>query len=205
LRFYADRVTAESTTPSPTALRALAHPVRMRMLGMLRLEGPATASGLAVRLGLNSGATSYHLRQLAEHGFVVDDPDRGNGRERWWRAAHYTTHVPNEDDGDETTRDAHNAFLQAAAVTYNRQIQQAVEEQSTLDAEWRRASDFSDWSLRLTPDEAHSLIRELHAVMDRYRWWRHDDEQGAPAGAEQFRLLMQAFPRPGAGELEGDQ
>jgi DNA-binding transcriptional ArsR family regulator len=196
-------VTAESTTPSPTALRALAHPVRLRMLGMLRLEGPATASGLAVRLGLNSGATSYHLRQLAEHGFVVDDPDRGNGRERWWRAAHYTTHVPNE-DADEATRDAQSAFLQAAAVTYNRQIQQAVEEQSTLDSQWRSASDFSDWSLRLTPDEAHSLIRDLHAVMDRYRWWRHDDEQDAPGGAEQFRVLLQAFPRPGAGTPQDD-
>jgi DNA-binding transcriptional ArsR family regulator len=205
LRFYGGSVTAESTTPSPTALRALAHPVRLRMLGLLRLEGPATASGLALRLGLNSGATSYHLRQLAEHGFVVDDLDRGNGRERWWRAAHYTTYVPTEDGGDDAARDAQNAFLQAAAVTYNRQIQQAVEDQSTLDARWRRTSDFSDWSLRLTPDEAQSLIRELHAVMDRYRWWRHDDDQGAPAGAGQFRVLLQAFPRTGVVEHEDDR
>ena len=183
-------------TPSPTALRALAHPVRLRILGLLRTEGPATASGLAQRLDLNSGATSYHLRQLAEHGFVVDDPGRGNGRERWWRAAHRSTVVPNE-AGDETARDAQNAFLQAAAVTYNRQIQQAVEDQSTLDDSWRLASDFSDWSLRLTPDEARSLVRDLHAVLDRYRWWRPEDDDG-PAGAEHFRLLLQAFPRPGA-------
>jgi DNA-binding transcriptional ArsR family regulator len=196
LRFYADPVTADSTTPSPRGLRALAHPVRLRMLGMLRLEGPATASGLAGRLGLNSGATSYHLRQLAEHGFVVDDPDRGNARERWWRAAHRTTHVPTDDGGDDAARDATNAFLQAAAVTYNRQIQQAVEDQSTLDGGWRRASDFSDWSLRLTPEEAHSLVRELHAVLDRYRPWRPDNED-APADAGLFRVLLQAFPRPG--------
>ena len=197
MRFYSDLVTAEYTTPTPRGLRALAHPVRLRILGMLRLEGPATASGLAERLGLNSGATSYHLRQLAEHGFVVDDPDRGNARERWWRAAHRTTRVPIDEGSDEPTRDAQNAFLQAAAVTYNRQIQRAVEDQSTLEGPWRRASDFSDWSLRLTPDEAHSLVRELHEVMGRYRWWRPDDED-APADAGHFRVLLQAFPRPGA-------
>ena len=61
-----------SITPDPTALKALSHPVRLRMLGLLRADGPATASSLALRLGLNSGATSYHLRQLHQHGFVVD-------------------------------------------------------------------------------------------------------------------------------------
>ena len=70
-------------TPTPLQLRALSHPVRLRMLGLLRAEGPATATGLATRLGLNSGATSYHLRQLATHGFVEDDDSRGDGRERW--------------------------------------------------------------------------------------------------------------------------
>ena len=80
-----------SITPTPAALRALSHPVRLRMLALLRTEGPATATTLAARLGLNTGATSYHLRQLAEHGFVVDDPERGDGRDRWWQAAHRAT------------------------------------------------------------------------------------------------------------------
>ena len=75
-------------TPGPAGLKALSHPVRLRMLGLLRAEGPATATALAARLGLNSGATSYHLRQLAAHGFVEDDASRGNGRDPWWRAAH---------------------------------------------------------------------------------------------------------------------
>ena len=59
-----------SITPSPSGLQALSHPVRLRMLGLLRTEGPATATTLAPQLGLNTGATSYHLRQLAQHGFV---------------------------------------------------------------------------------------------------------------------------------------
>ena len=66
-----------SITPSPAALKALSHPVRLRMLGLLRIEGPATATSLAARLGLNTGATSYHLRHLAQHGFIVDDARAG--------------------------------------------------------------------------------------------------------------------------------
>ena len=65
-----------SITPTAAGLRALSHPTRLRMLKLLRIEGAATATQLAGRLGLNTGATSYHLRQLAEHGFIVEDPDR---------------------------------------------------------------------------------------------------------------------------------
>ena len=61
---------ASSVTPDIAGLRALSHPVRLRMLGLLRTEGPATATTLAQRLDLNTGATSYHLRQLAQHGFI---------------------------------------------------------------------------------------------------------------------------------------
>ena len=77
-----------SISPDIAGLRALSHPVRLRMLGLLRTEGPATATSLAQRLDLNTGATSYHLRQLAQHGFIEEDPERGTGRDRWWRAAH---------------------------------------------------------------------------------------------------------------------
>ena len=48
-------------------VRALAHPLRLRMLESLQ-DGPATASMLARELGESSGATSYHLRALAAAG-----------------------------------------------------------------------------------------------------------------------------------------
>src|SRR6187402_628900 len=65
-------------------LRALAHPLRIRILDELSMYGPLTASGLGERLGESSGATSYHLRQLEKHGLVREDTTRGNARERWW-------------------------------------------------------------------------------------------------------------------------
>jgi predicted transcriptional regulator len=66
-----------------TNLRGLAHPIRVKLLGALRLDGPSTATRLASRLGLSSAATSYHLRQLAAYGFVVEDEtaERAHGKE----------------------------------------------------------------------------------------------------------------------------
>src|SRR3954449_2802661 len=82
---------ASAITPSAAGLRALSHPTRLKMLMLLRLEGPATATQLAQQLKLNTGATSYHLRQLAEHGFIEEDGERGDARDRWWKAAHEST------------------------------------------------------------------------------------------------------------------
>ena len=73
------------------ALRALAHPLRNRLLGQLRVNGPATASQLGRAIGESSGSTSYHLRQLAAYGFVEEVEGQGTARERWWRARHRMT------------------------------------------------------------------------------------------------------------------
>jgi DNA-binding transcriptional ArsR family regulator len=67
-----------------TAVRALAHPLRLRLLDLLRFDGPATATMLAGRVEESSGSTSYHLRQLARHGFIEEVAKRDGGRERWW-------------------------------------------------------------------------------------------------------------------------
>lgn len=66
------------------SLKALAHPLRVRIFDVLSTYGSFTASGLAERLGESSGATSYHLRQLEKHGFVREVEGKGVGRERWW-------------------------------------------------------------------------------------------------------------------------
>src|SRR6202167_2533200 len=78
------------------ALRVLAHPMRQRILRYLRQAGPATSTSLAKELGENSGIMSYHLRQLAEYGFVQEVTGRGQGRERWWQAAPGPLWIPRE-------------------------------------------------------------------------------------------------------------
>src|SRR5690606_38594937 len=72
--------------PDRSALRALAHPLRSRILAELRVHGDATATDLAQALDTHTGATSYHLRRLEEVG-LVEDTGTGTGRRRVWRSA----------------------------------------------------------------------------------------------------------------------
>jgi DNA-binding transcriptional ArsR family regulator len=71
----------------PARLKALAHPMRRRMLRHLSTHGPATSTTLGELLDAKTGTTSYHLRQLEKHGFIEEIPERSAGRERWWRTA----------------------------------------------------------------------------------------------------------------------
>jgi len=180
-------------TPDPTALKALSHPVRLQMLGLLRSDGPATATSLAQRLGLNSGATSYHLRQLAVHGFVVDDPDRGNARDRWWKAAHQSTRTDRAVASTPQAREATDAFAQAVAVVHTETLQRAIEELPTLPRPWRRASTGSDWHFRLTPARAEELTNAIVALVA--GWAEADDDVETAA---EFVVQLHTFPRPGA-------
>ncbi|MEV7142291.1 ArsR/SmtB family transcription factor [Streptomyces tauricus] len=74
------------TVSDPAALKALAHPLRLKLLRHLAVSGPATSTTLAAALGENTGTLSYHLRRLESGGFIEDVPERPNSRERWWRA-----------------------------------------------------------------------------------------------------------------------
>src|SRR5215475_15913022 len=77
----------------PKALRALAHPIRLSLMGLLRTEGPLTATKAGELLGESSASTSFHLRQLAKYG-LVEETGGGQGRERPWRATTLFTDIP---------------------------------------------------------------------------------------------------------------
>src|SRR5262249_43060294 len=143
LAFMADRLS--SITPSAAGLRALSHPTRMKMLQRLRLEGPATATQLAQELKLNTGATSYHLRQLAQHGFIVDDTERGDARDRWWKAAHQSTRAELANRRDDEDAESAEAYQQTVALMYTEWLMQAVGERRYLPEAWQRATTTSDW------------------------------------------------------------
>ncbi|MFD7835936.1 ArsR/SmtB family transcription factor [Streptomyces sp. NPDC059761] len=173
------------------SLRGLAHPLRIRMLAMLRHEGPATASQLAERLGESSGATSYHLRQLAAHGFVEDAPEHGKGRERWWRAAHDGTRFDEQllYAEDPATRGAADLFLHEIATIHTQEMSTWLGTAHAWSQEWRRASDISDFTLRLTAAQSLELIHKLHELIDGYR------DLPPAEGTETVRFHTHAFPR----------
>ena len=163
-------------------LRALAHPLRMRLLELLRVDGPATASGLGKRLGESSGTTSWHLRQLAEHGFVEEDTERGNRRERWWRAVHESHRLnANQFAGDPELAGPLNAYLMSSLERrYEREVRFFGEADKWRES-WGDAPNFSDYNLSLTPDEAQALSAEVDALIDRYRREPREGDSAAVA------------------------
>lgn len=182
---------ASSITPDIAGLRALSHPVRLRMLALLRGEGPATATTLATRLDLRTGATSYHLRQLAQHGFIEEDAALGNARDRWWRAVHASTRTDFREtgavDGDV------EAYLTTVALLYADRTRAAVAEMASLPERWRSVGTLSDWEVRLTPSRAEALVRRLVEVVEA----ADEDEAGDEADAAPFVVNLNAFVRPG--------
>lgn len=151
----------------PQALRALTHPLRLRLIGLLRLEGPSTATLLGRRLGESSGATSYHLRELARYGFVAEVEGRGTGRERWWQALHRSTHWEADDFADEGS-EVVDELTRHLVAQRGAALQSWLAQRDTLGADWDGAADLSDWGLRLTSDETRALAHELGEVLDRW-------------------------------------
>lgn len=159
------------------------------MLGLLRTEGPATASSLAERLGESSGTTSWHLRQLADAGLIEEDTGRGNRRERWWRSAHdYTALRLEKFVDDPANLGAMSVFLHEAANAYYRSAATFIAQAPTWEREWLAAADFSDDDLPLTPAELSAMAAEVHELMRKYK-------RPARDGDVPVRVQVQLFPR----------
>jgi DNA-binding transcriptional ArsR family regulator len=179
------RVTEDlPTTPAvdvrdPGVLRALAHPLRATLLGLLRAEGPSTASRLGQRLGESSGSTSYHLRQLASFGLVEEVLGEGTGRERWWRALHRSTRWRTEDLVDQPGgREVVDEFTHRSLSGHRRLLAAHAEQREQLDEALRDDASLNDWTLRLSPARARALADELNAVLE--RWRAEEEEPGQP-------------------------
>jgi DNA-binding transcriptional ArsR family regulator len=171
------------------SLKALAHPLRVQLLGLLRLDGPSTATALGERVGESSGTTSYHLRQLAAVDLVVDDVTRGNGRERWWRAAQDSTELHAADWlEDPDVKPALDVYMSAVLTAYSRRAQAFLDEADTWPKRWSRVAEMSDWNLSLTAAE---LSRLNVAVRELVESFRREPRKGDEAVAFQF----QSFPR----------
>ena len=174
-------------------MRALAHPVRLRILGMLRVDGPATVGMLAERTGEAAGSVSYHVSTLAKHGFVEPAPELARDRrERWWRAAHEVTSWRTEEFLDDPERHAaSDAMRRAVLEAYHRELLGALEAEPSLEPEWVAASDSSDGGAHLTLDEFRELSAELEAL--REKWWGYG--RTPRPGTRPVRWITHVFPR----------
>jgi DNA-binding transcriptional ArsR family regulator len=161
------------------ALRAFAHPLRLRLLGLLRTDGPATASDLARRVGESSGSTSYHLRQLARFGFVEDDPDQPAGRRRRWRATAPGTRVEAAGFADDPESWAIVGRLVHWQIgRFSDDLTAFVADARDWDPAWLDAACSHDAGMRMDPARLARFSAELRELIERHR----DETAGATEG-----------------------
>lgn len=175
----------------PRALRAYAHPVRTKLVGLLRRRGPLTATQAAALLGESSGTTSFHLRQLAKYG-VVEQAPGGRGREKPWQATSLLTHVP----PIQTAPEASEAARQLRISLARRYFENAVGWQQRTDdepEEWRRAAIFTDRILYATAPELEALGEAIEQLLEPYiRRLANPEER--PDDAREVTTILLAFP-----------
>lgn len=176
----------------PGALRALAHPRRLKLLGLLRTGGPLTATQAAALLpGESSGSCSYHLRQLAKYG-LVDEAPGGKGRQRPWRATSLFTSWPDVAPTTEFATAAAEFELLIAEQQFAG-LARWIVSRSAEPVEWQEAASFGDALLYLTAVELAELRGDLERLAERYLE-RVADPTVRPEGSRPVTFLQYAFP-----------
>ena len=178
---------------SAKQMRALAHPLRMRVLGELRINGPRTVGGLCDVFDEAPGNLSYHLGKLAEFGFIEEAPELSTDRrERWWRAVHEFTNIAVQPDAPADERLAISVVRHQIIDTYSATLHRAVDAEASLPPEWAKPSGSSDVAAYLTAEEFTQASDELQAVL--HKWHSRSDRNRE--GAEVVQLMAHALRMP---------
>jgi DNA-binding transcriptional ArsR family regulator len=175
----------------PKALRALAHPIRLKLLSQLRIHGQLTATQAGELLGESSGSCSFHLRQLAKYG-LVEETGGGQGRERPWRATTMFTGVP--DYAEDPKVDAAAGLLRGViADQYIADLMRWMEAAPDEPEEWQQAAELGDTLVYLTAGELAELIERTRGLLDPYLD-RQAKPELRPPGARLVSYLHLAHP-----------
>jgi predicted ArsR family transcriptional regulator len=152
----------------PRVLRAIAHPVRNRILTELDAHGPLRAADVAVLLGIPANSASFHLRQLAKFRLVEEDPDAARDkRDRVWR-------LNDEADQDISLGEvekmpggkAASAVFRRNKAAWGRRI---VDAAFTDDRTPGRQIAVAEQPLQLTKVEAEELSHRLVDLVKEYK------------------------------------
>lgn len=181
------------------ALRALAHPLRVRIYDILSQYGAQTASSLAELLGESSGSTSYHLRALAKHDLIREATDRGTGRERWWERPVGGVSFANPEamttpSGRAATQVVMNEFLRGRNAQLLDFVNRGI---AGEDEAWQEGTLISTATARLTPEQSKELGLKIMALIDE-AVDNHRNQTGENVRPVTIRADL--FPLPTLGE-----
>lgn len=163
------------SSPNPSAadarvLTAMAHPLRRRLLDILRVDRAATASGLSRKTEQAVGNISHHLHVLARAGLIEEAPELARDqRERWWRRSSESIRWSALD----ADADPADVAVGTAAEAINLEHQLALtrswlQKRERFAEPWQRAAFSSDGWLHLTVDELQRFDTELNELL--LRW-----------------------------------
>jgi DNA-binding transcriptional ArsR family regulator len=179
------------TLTDPRALRALAHPTRLKLVGLLRKHGPLTATQAGVLLDEVPASASFHLRQLAKYGLVEEAPG-GRGRERPWQATARFTSWSGVGAGPEMEA-ADQVLSSLVADRYREQFVGWLTERSQQPLEWQKAASYGDLAVYVTAEELERVGEQMRAVLDPFLA-RIDDPAARPEDSRLVTVIQLAFP-----------
>ena len=181
----------ELTIDDPRTLRAIAHPVRMRILELFESKKSQRAADVAEALGIPANQASFHLRQLAKYGLIVEAPaEARDGRDRVWKLTSETINIETSTlAGMPGGRAAVDAFRQQWVGQVHRQIDKVAEYSASGDD---RMVALRGMDLRLTRAQAKALMDDIADLVERHR-------EATPADdAVPFELVALLGMVPGA-------
>ncbi len=148
------------------ALRALAHPLRVRIYDILSQYGPQTSSSLAGLLGESTGSTSYHLRALAKQDLIQEVVGRGTARERWWERPVGGISFANPEALKTPSGRSATQLIMSEFFRGRQEQLMAYIDSGLTDAAWERGSMISTATAWLTPEQSGELSKKIMALID---------------------------------------
>ena len=182
---------SQRTLNDPRTLRAVAHPLRLGIMEQLAVHGPMTATELAARLDETPSNCSWHLRKLAEHGFV-EEAKGGTGRKRPWQVVSQGMRWGDPDESPELAR-AGEALSQ---LMIEREVARLARSRAKVRGDapaWQEASTSSQSMLWLTADELNEInlaVRDL--LLSRIDRFEHPERR--PEGARICAFVAWGVP-----------
>ena len=169
----------------PATIRALAHPLRLRILAILDDEGEVTATRCAEVTGESVASCSFHLRMLAKYGYV--EPAERRGKEKPWRSVGRGRRTRFDPDVPESLHAA-GAVATLMLEQETARVRSWLRGASVDDPQWLLASTMTASSFYATREELAELSRDVAALTDRFegRW---EDPSRRPEGARPARLF----------------
>jgi len=177
----------------PVAIRALAHPLRHRLMGVIGRLGRATTADAARELDISHGLASHHLRQLAKYGFVEQVTGKDH-RERPWRLV-ATSHKLS---GALSTPEGTSALDVLEQVFAERALESLVgwqQRRTDWPPAWREQAGIGSSTVWLTEAEFTALAADVDALLLRYVNERPlDDLSSRPDGSVPVSFTIFAIP-----------